>query len=175
MRAGAPRATARSRQQQLQILAAKVAQRALVLAEEGSIWVNLDDNEAHYCKVLMDEVFARANFLANVIWEKSDSPRMDAEFFSARHDHILVYAKDRRKCQLNKGVTATAQIAQHYDKTTNDGRPYYLKPLWAMGGSQRRASRSLPATASIDAAPSTAIAQSGSRPASGRRSPAASM
>ena len=74
------------------------------MAEQGSIWINLDDNEAHYCKVLCDEVFGRANFLADVIWEKADSPRMDAEFFSTRHDHIFVYAKNRGSFAINKGV-----------------------------------------------------------------------
>ena len=64
-----------------------------LLTESGSIWITLDDNECHYLKVLADEIFGRRNFLANVVWEKSDSPRMDAKFFSSRHDHILVYAK----------------------------------------------------------------------------------
>jgi adenine-specific DNA-methyltransferase len=61
-----------------------------LLSTNGSIWINLDDTEAHYCKVLCDEIFGRQNFLGNVIWEKADSPRMDAEFFSTRHDHLLV-------------------------------------------------------------------------------------
>ncbi len=61
-----------------------------LLAEDGSIWITIDDNEAHYLKVLCDEIFARKNFIANVVWEKSDSPRMDAQFFSVRHDHLLV-------------------------------------------------------------------------------------
>ena len=45
-----------------------------LLAEDGSIWVQLDDNEAHYLKVVMDEVFGRKNFIANVIWQKKSSP-----------------------------------------------------------------------------------------------------
>jgi|SRR5450756_2590579 len=49
-----------------------------LLAEDGSIWVTIDDNEGHYLKVLMDEVFGRQNFVANVVWEKSDSPKMDS-------------------------------------------------------------------------------------------------
>lgn len=69
-----------------------------LLTDDGSFWINLDDNESHYCKVLCDEIFGRQNFLVNVIWEKADSPRMDAEFFSGRHDHLLVYAKNSRDC-----------------------------------------------------------------------------
>jgi adenine-specific DNA-methyltransferase len=112
-----------------------------LLSIDGSIWINLDDTEAHYCKVLCDEVFGRANFLANVIWEKSDSPRMDAEFFSTRHDHILVFAKDKSAFRINKLLANEFGIAAHYDKTDEDGRPYYLKPLRAMGGEDSRADR----------------------------------
>ncbi|KAF7961389.1 hypothetical protein AWV80_33570 [Cupriavidus sp. UYMU48A] len=64
-----------------------------LLAPDGSIWVTLDDNEAHYLKVLMDEVFGRQCFVANLIWEKADSPRNSARQFSTDHDHILVYSK----------------------------------------------------------------------------------
>lgn len=40
-----------------------------LLAEDGSIWITLDDNESHYMKVLCDEIFIRKNFVANVVWE----------------------------------------------------------------------------------------------------------
>lgn len=64
-----------------------------LLAEDGSIWVSLDDNEAHYLKVLMDEIFGRQCFVTNVIWEKADSPRNSARQFSSDHDHVFVYSK----------------------------------------------------------------------------------
>ena len=103
-----------------------------LLAEDGSIWITLDDNEAHYCKVLCDEIFGRANFVSTVIWEKSDSPRMDATFFSARHDYILVYAKDKNLMTLNKEFND--EVPAHYNRTDNAGRLYYTKPLRVMGG-----------------------------------------
>ncbi len=103
-----------------------------LLAEEGSIWVTLDDNEVHYCKVMMDEVFGRNNFVAHVIWEKSDSPRMDAVYFSVRHDSILVYAKNKQYLKINR--VEDDETPEHYGKTDKDGRQYYLKPLRAMGG-----------------------------------------
>lgn len=64
-----------------------------LLADDGSIWVSLDDNETHYMKVLLDEVFGRHNFIANVVWEKADSPRNSARQFSTDHDHVLIYSK----------------------------------------------------------------------------------
>jgi len=64
-----------------------------LLSEDGSIWVTLDDNEAHYCKVLMDEVFGRNNYISSVIWRKNYSPKSTARHFSVDHDNVLVYAK----------------------------------------------------------------------------------
>ncbi len=111
-----------------------------LLAEDGSIWVNLDDNEGHYCRVILDEVFGRANFIADVIWEKADSPRMDAEFFSSRHDHILCYAKNTKSFSVIK-KNHIEDLPDHYDKLDDKGRPYYLKPLRAMGPADRREDR----------------------------------
>ncbi|MGZ2439371.1 site-specific DNA-methyltransferase [Sinorhizobium medicae] len=102
-----------------------------LLAEDGSLWITIDDNEAHYLKVLCDEVFGRVNFIGNVIWEKSDSPRMDAVFLSNRHDHILVFAKNIERTTWHR---LDEDTPAHYDKIDNDGRQYYLKPLRAMGG-----------------------------------------
>lgn len=63
-----------------------------LLAEEGSIWVCIDENEAHYLKVIMDEVFGRRNFIAEVIWQKRTSRENRAAIGSA-HDTILVYGR----------------------------------------------------------------------------------
>ena len=67
--------------------------RAL-LREDGSIWITLDDNEAHYCKVLCDEVFGRQNFVATVIWRKNYAPKSSAKHFSVDQDYVLIYAKN---------------------------------------------------------------------------------
>jgi len=110
-----------------------------LLSEDGSIWVNLDDNEGHYCRVLMDEVFGRPNFLADVIWEKADSPRMDVKLFSSRSDHILVFAKNAGSVAMNR--LTDDEVPQHYSKTDEVGRRYYLKPLRAMGSDGFREKR----------------------------------
>lgn len=65
-----------------------------LLSEDGSIWVSIDDNEGHYLKVVMDEVFGRGNFLSTMIWRKNYSPKSTARHFSEDHDYIIVYAKD---------------------------------------------------------------------------------
>lgn len=105
-----------------------------ILADDGSIWINLDDGEAHYLKVLGDEIFGRENFIANIVWEKSDSPRMDASYFSVRHDHILVFAKSKIHFKVNGFLDD--DVPTHYNRTDNEGRIYYTKPLMVMGGNE---------------------------------------
>jgi adenine-specific DNA-methyltransferase len=62
-----------------------------LLSSDGSLWITIDDNEAHYLKVLCDEVFGRSAFVANIVWQKRTSRENRAAIGTA-HDHILVYA-----------------------------------------------------------------------------------
>lgn len=110
-----------------------------LLSDDGSIWISIDDCECAYLKVLCDEVFGRRNFIADVAWEKSDSPRMDAKLFSTRYDHTLVFARDIDTVKINQ--VEVEEIPEHYDKTDEDGRRYYLKPLRAMGKNDGREDR----------------------------------
>lgn len=110
-----------------------------LLTDDGTIWISLDDNEAHYLKVVCDEIFGRKNFIADVAWEKVDSPRMDSKLFSSRYDHTLVYAKEIEKVQINR--LPVEEVPEHYDKVSEDGRKYYLKPLRYMGNADSRADR----------------------------------
>jgi adenine-specific DNA-methyltransferase len=103
-----------------------------LLADSGTIWITIDDNEAHYLKVVCDELFGRSNFIGNAVWEKSDSPRMDAQFFSVRHDHVLVFGKNIDHAKWN--MLTSGAPPEHYDRLDASGRKYYLKPLRAMGG-----------------------------------------
>lgn len=66
-----------------------------LLSDDGSLWVSLDDNEQAYCKVLLDEIFGRKNFVCNAIWQKKFSPQNDAKWLSDNHDFILIYAKNK--------------------------------------------------------------------------------
>ena len=91
-----------------------------LLRDDGSIWVTMDDNEAHYLKVVMDEVFGRKNFVANALWQKRTSP--DARIqMGAAHDHILVYARTSESVVLNK-LTLSAEKSSNYKNPDNDPR-----------------------------------------------------
>ncbi len=72
-----------------------------LMAEDGSLWITIDDTEAHYLKVLCDETFGRFNFVANVIWQKRFAPNSTAQFISDSHDHVLVYARDKSRWKRN--------------------------------------------------------------------------
>jgi adenine-specific DNA-methyltransferase len=65
-----------------------------LLSDDGSLWITIDDNEAHYLKVLCDEVFGRVNYIASVIWRKNYAPKSSAKHLSVDHDYILIYAKN---------------------------------------------------------------------------------
>jgi adenine-specific DNA-methyltransferase len=64
-----------------------------LLSDDGSLWITIDDNEAHYLKVLCDEIFGRQSFVANVIWRTTDNSNNNAKTFSLDTNHLLVYSK----------------------------------------------------------------------------------
>lgn len=92
-----------------------------LLSDDGSIWLNIDDDESHYLKVLCDELFGRDNFIGNIIWEKKFSPQNDATFFSDMHDHILVYCKNIDKFKINL-LARTEKMNERYKNPDNDPR-----------------------------------------------------
>lgn len=64
-----------------------------LLSDDGSIWVHLDDSENHRMRVLLDEVFGPGNYVAEMIWEKTYSPRNDSTGIPMSTDPIIVYRK----------------------------------------------------------------------------------
>jgi adenine-specific DNA-methyltransferase len=64
-----------------------------LLADDGSLWITIDDNEGHYLKVLCDEVFGRRCFIADVAWRTSDNSNNNVTTFSLDHNSILVYGR----------------------------------------------------------------------------------
>lgn len=92
-----------------------------LLTEDGSIWINLDDNEVHYCKVMCDEIFGRSNFVSTVIWQKKYAPKSDSKLFSVSHDFILVVAKNINKFKLGR-LQKTEKQTNRYVNRDNDPR-----------------------------------------------------
>jgi len=64
-----------------------------LLSEDGSIWITIDDNEAHYLKVLCDEVFGRSNFFGSIVWQHSVQGKNDAKTVSLHHNYVIAYTR----------------------------------------------------------------------------------
>ncbi len=92
-----------------------------LMADDGSLWITIDDSEAHYLKVLCDEIFGRSNFVTNAIWQKKFSPQNDAKWLSDNHDHILVYAKNKSIWRPNL-LPRSDEAQARYKNIDNDPR-----------------------------------------------------
>jgi adenine-specific DNA-methyltransferase len=93
-----------------------------LLSEDGSLWITIDDNEAHYLKVLCDEVFGRANFVASMVWEK-DSGRKNDTDISASHDYVLLIARNREVWRKTRNMLErTEKQLDRYQNPDNDPR-----------------------------------------------------
>ncbi|MCA3309273.1 MAG: site-specific DNA-methyltransferase [Roseomonas sp.] len=103
-----------------------------LLAADGSIWVSIDDNEGHYLKVIMDEVFGRGNFVANVVWQKRTSPEARVVLGTA-HDDILVYAKNAGTLALNKLIRTDEQTGNFKNPDKDLRGPWASSDFTAQG------------------------------------------
>ena len=72
------------------------------LREDGVIFVQCDDNEQAYLKVLMDEIFGRENFVSTSVWNSINSVLKQSKFIRKEHEYILIYAKDKNRLSFNK-------------------------------------------------------------------------
>jgi adenine-specific DNA-methyltransferase len=91
-----------------------------LLAEDGSIWVSIDDNEGHYLKVVMDEVFGRRNFKTQVTWQRKYSVSNNFKGIATICDFILVYSKS--DCFINNLLPRTEESKARYSNPDNDPR-----------------------------------------------------
>lgn len=105
----------------LSLMRDRLAIMQKLLAPGGSIWVSLDDNEAHYFRVMADEVFGRRNFVADVAWQKKYSPGNNQKGLSSDNDHILIWAKDADRWEWNL-LPRTGKMDAAYKNPDNDPR-----------------------------------------------------
>ena len=93
-----------------------------LLRPDGSLWITIDDNEAHYLKILCDEIFGRANFVATMIWEKRTT-RENRRVFSFKHDFILVFAKEKSLFDVSRNsLPLNKEVLSRYKNPDNDLR-----------------------------------------------------
>jgi adenine-specific DNA-methyltransferase len=103
-----------------------------LLAEDGSIWVSIDDNEGHYLKVVMDEIFGRKNFLTSFIWKKSYGGGAKSKWVVGLHEFVLCYAKTLESFP-EMFLPPDPDVEKKYYKFKDDKLgsrgPYRLQPL----------------------------------------------
>jgi len=93
-----------------------------LLAEDGSIWVSIDDTECHYLKVIMDEVFGRKNFISTIVWQMRTS-RENRRTVSNNHEYVLLYTKDATKfAETRNALDLTEEVRSRYKNPDNDPR-----------------------------------------------------
>ena len=102
-----------------------------MLTENGSIWITIDDNEAHYLKILCDEIFGRVNFVASFVWQKTLTRRNDARIVSVAHDYVLVYAKNISSFKLNNVDSNEKQRATYTNRDKDPRGDWLAVPFHA--------------------------------------------
>jgi adenine-specific DNA-methyltransferase len=92
-----------------------------LLADDGAIFISIDDNEQANLKLICDEIFGEGNFIDNVIWQKIFAPKNSAKYFSANHDFIIVYAK-RKDSWKRIPLGRTEEQNARYNNPDDDPR-----------------------------------------------------
>ena len=98
-----------------------------LLKKDGFLFVNLDEQEHAYAKVLLDGIFGRKNFIGDIIWQKRKGGGNDSRYLALDHDYILVYAKDISKSvHPNKWKTRqTDEYLKRYKEEDENNRYYW--------------------------------------------------
>jgi len=99
----------------LQFMKARLQKIREILSPKGSLWVHLDYHVSHYIKAILDDIFGYSNFVNEIIWKRTNSPKAQSKGFGSQHDVILLYAKDST-------IFVTNPIYRPHDKKSL--RPY---------------------------------------------------
>ena len=105
-----------------------------MLADDGVIFISIDDNEQGNLKKVCDDVFGTSNFINTIIWEKRYSPQNAVQWFSENHDFVLVYAKHKELWNPQL-LERTEEMNSRYKNIDNDPRgPWKPVDSTAQGG-----------------------------------------
>ena len=92
-----------------------------LLAEDGVIFISIDDNEVENLRKVCDEIFGESNFIATLVWERAYSPKNDAKYISNSHDYVLMYVKSAANFVIGR-LERTAEANARYSNPDNDPR-----------------------------------------------------
>jgi adenine-specific DNA-methyltransferase len=111
-----------------------------LLTDDGSLWITIDDNEAHYLKVLCDEVFGRGCFVTSFIWKKVDSPNDNKVPITPDHEYILCFTKTPGARPFRQKSDESILAAYRQPDAESD-RPYRDRLLKKNGKNSLRTDR----------------------------------
>ena len=105
-----------------------------LLADDGVIFISIDDNEQHHLRMLMDEIFGEQNIVANFTWWSKYTLSNDSKTVSYQHENILAYAKNLGVCQIGV-LPRTPEMDKSYKNPDEDPKgPWKATPLHAKSG-----------------------------------------
>ena len=99
-----------------------------VLAPHGAIFVSIDDNEVAHLRLLLDEVFGEANFLAQIVVNLNPKGRQLGNGFATDHEYVLAYARDVKLCAVDASSSESVN-EDDFPHTSDDGRRFRYLPL----------------------------------------------
>ena len=91
-----------------------------LLADDGVIFISIDDNEQHHLRMLMDEIFGEANFLADIIWQHRYGRSNNAKLFSNQREHVIAYRKSDAVSHIR--VKRDEKLNETYSNPDDDPR-----------------------------------------------------
>ena len=91
-----------------------------LLAEDGVIFISIDDNEVHRLRMLMDDVFGLENFIAQIVVQTNPRGRSLKQHVAQTHEYVLMYAKDNKKAEVYK-IPKTEKSLSEYNKEDENG------------------------------------------------------
>jgi len=111
------------------------------LTDDGVIFVSIDDNEVHWLRGLMDEIFGEQNCVEQFIWKKSYGGGAKEKFVVRQHEYCLMYARNKEQLPdlwLPPDEDAEARYYKYRDAKYQERGPYRIKPLEATKSMDRR-------------------------------------
>ena len=107
-----------------------------LLADDGAIFISIDDNELYNLKSICDEIFGASSFVSNISWQRTYSTRNDSKGIVNEVEHILVYSK-QPGWNPNK-LPRTAEMDAIYKNPDNDSRPWASDNPYAPGAAMHQ-------------------------------------
>jgi adenine-specific DNA-methyltransferase len=103
-----------------------------LLADDGVIFISIDDNEQENLKKICDDVLGEKNFIAQVIWERAYAPVNLKKHFSESHDYIICYAQNIDIVKCN-GLPRNLEADNRYSNPDNDPRGVWKSDNLSVG------------------------------------------